>query len=284
MPVRKNKQSGFTLVEMSIVLVIIGLIVAGVLVGQDLIKNAQVRSTVQQIESYNAAVNAFNGKYNCMPGDCVKGTTFIAGLSTYAGTTITPNGNGRLDDVVGTPIVGNVTAGFVQELEIFWEHLAKADMVNGQFVAVGATGPSVINTHFPSTKLKKGGIVAVSEGGDNYWLVGVRPDATGLIVGGVTWIAANNGAMQPVEAYGIDVKLDDGLASSGLTQAVTAIGTGANGMTTPTWSGSATAYVAGTTTAALTSCWTGTPSATANVDYQLTLESNLCVIRVRMQG
>ena len=58
-----KSSSDFTLIEMSIVLVIIGLIVGGVLVGQDLIRAAYVRAQVSQIEKFNTALNTFYGKY-----------------------------------------------------------------------------------------------------------------------------------------------------------------------------------------------------------------------------
>src|SRR5665213_289434 len=60
---------GFTLIELSIVLVIIGLIVGGILVGQDLIKAAEVRAQISQIEKYNQAVNTFRAKFGGLPGD-----------------------------------------------------------------------------------------------------------------------------------------------------------------------------------------------------------------------
>lgn len=62
-------RSGFTLVELSIVLVIIGLVAGGVLVGRDLIAAATIRSTISQIEKYKTAVNTFRGKYGYLPGD-----------------------------------------------------------------------------------------------------------------------------------------------------------------------------------------------------------------------
>jgi len=61
------EHSGFTLIELSIVLVIIGLIVGGVLVGRDLISAASVRAQITQIEKYQQAVNAFRDKYGGVP-------------------------------------------------------------------------------------------------------------------------------------------------------------------------------------------------------------------------
>src|SRR6202167_3238935 len=93
-------QSGFTLIELSIVLVIIGLIVGGVLVGQDLIRAAEIRATISQIEKYNTAVNTFRGKFNAIPGDMnlVTATTFgFSSGGTRSSTAGQGDGNGVLD-------------------------------------------------------------------------------------------------------------------------------------------------------------------------------------------
>ena len=61
----KNTSSlGFTLIELSIVLVIIGLIIGGVLIGQDLVKSSQIRSLASQLQQYKSAVATFENKYN----------------------------------------------------------------------------------------------------------------------------------------------------------------------------------------------------------------------------
>ena len=82
----KQKNSGFTLVELSIVLVIIGLLVGGILAGADLIRIARLNSIREEVEKFKMATNVFYGKYNCLPGDCYNITTYLSGVT---------NGNGN---------------------------------------------------------------------------------------------------------------------------------------------------------------------------------------------
>ena len=67
---------GFTLIELSIVLVIICLIIGGILVGRDLIEASKIRATVSQYEKFGSAVNAFRLKYNGIPGDLLDADAF----------------------------------------------------------------------------------------------------------------------------------------------------------------------------------------------------------------
>jgi len=65
----RNTQSGFTLVEVAIVLVIIGLLVGGILKGQEMIKNAKVKNFTKQADELRAAVNTYRDRYRIFPGD-----------------------------------------------------------------------------------------------------------------------------------------------------------------------------------------------------------------------
>src|SRR5262249_9059877 len=88
---------GFTLVELSIVLVIIGLITGGILVGRDLIHAAEIRSTVAQEEKLNVAAQTFRTKYNCLAGDCADAATFGFDVCPALSFGYSGNGNGVLD-------------------------------------------------------------------------------------------------------------------------------------------------------------------------------------------
>src|ERR1700743_3469732 len=98
---------GFPLIELSIVLVIIGLIVGGILVGQDMIKAAEVRAQISQIEKYNQAVNTFKAKFQAIPGDMGVSTATQFGFTPGTGCTgglANRDSNGLLDG--GSPAGG----------------------------------------------------------------------------------------------------------------------------------------------------------------------------------
>lgn len=94
----REPNAGFTLIEISVVLVIIGLIVGGVLVGRDLIYAALVRKAGSDVERLQLAINTFKIKYNCLPGDCSVATTLFGSNDAAGNTVNNGDGNGLYDN------------------------------------------------------------------------------------------------------------------------------------------------------------------------------------------
>lgn len=210
------QQVGFTLIELSIVLVIIGLIVGGVLVGQDLIKAAEIRATIGQYEKYNSAMNTFRTKYNAMPGDMPFATANAFGIGP-SGTTLTAggDGNGLIESTAATNL--NIPA---LETILIWQQLSAGSLVDGSFGAaittagvLGATPTPAL--YLPPAKLGRGNYwIAGSSAGYNYYGLAVVS-----AISATTYTAAAGGGLTPVEAFNIDSKLDDGNPNTGIIQA-----------------------------------------------------------------
>lgn len=108
-----RRQTGFTLIEIAIVLVIIGLLLGGILKGQELITSARVKNIVAQIDGTKAAFFGFQDRYRALPGDFNAATTQIADASRDG------NGNGVIDATESIAV---------------WDHLSHAGFINGTYV------------------------------------------------------------------------------------------------------------------------------------------------------
>jgi prepilin-type N-terminal cleavage/methylation domain-containing protein len=118
--------SGFTLIELAIVLVVVGLLLGGVLKGQELIESARVRNIITQLDSIKAAYYAFQDKYQAAPGD-YPGHLAHANLSGIANDQVGGNGDGVVQD---TPQA--------RESLLAWVHLSHANLIAGSYRATGS--------------------------------------------------------------------------------------------------------------------------------------------------
>jgi len=212
------KINGFTLIELSIVLVIIGLIIGGVLVGRDLISAAKVRSQISQIEKYNTAAHTFQLKYNnYLPGDIPDPLATSLGLTPRGTDVGEGDGNGIIQGPWGAGHGDgvNIECG---ETALFWDDLSAAKLIGGSFTGASATvcpgptlAPAEYGTYYPQAAIGQGNYVYATSlsNGNNYF--GIEP-ITGFGWGGLPNAAAG---LTVAQAFAIDSKIDDGQPMTG---------------------------------------------------------------------
>ncbi len=194
-----RSEKGFTLVELAIVMVIIGLLIGGVLKGQEMIANAQLNATVANIKGVDAATSTFRDMYDAMPGDMVNATTRIPGCAAPCAD---GNGNSTLETA---PLVAAPNA----EATNFFRHLGGSGLLSGFDVL--ALNNTYLQMKIPNTQVVPGTQVAAALG--NAAAGTVRSGTwLGLVATGAT---GNAIALTPLQAGRIDRKMDDGNAERG---------------------------------------------------------------------
>ena len=134
----KSQQSGFTLVEIAIVLVIIGLLLGGILKGQELINSAKVKNLANDFRVIPTYIYAYQDKFRALPGDDNQVTNHV-GATAQAGTGGS-TGNGVIEGAWNADETGTV------EANIFWQHVRLANLAAGQttpgagFAPINAVG------------------------------------------------------------------------------------------------------------------------------------------------
>ena len=229
------RHSGFSLVELSIVLVILGLLVGGILAGQSLIRASELRSVTTQHSRFITAIHSFRDKYFALPGDFTKATDFWGTAANCPGnasqgstSALTCNGNG--DGMIMT------SAPNSNETYRFWQHLANAGLIEGTYS--GVTGDdsyslTTASTNSPSGKLNNSlwQIWHVDNSGAPayaayMWAINFRNH---FILGGARSASLpRTPIMSPGEAWNIDTKMDDGRPGRGkvVSNAVPSASTG----------------------------------------------------------
>jgi len=234
------KQAGFTLVELAIVMIIIGLLIGGVLKGQELINNAKVTATVAQVKGIDGAISTFYDMYKAIPGDMQTPTTRLPNCTT-APCNVAGSGDGRLANTPGATPAGT-------EGERFFVHMAAADLLTGVNPQLAAsTAPGVT---YPEAKIAGVLTAGYSAAPANLTSASFTGGAfTGhyLRLDTAPVAAATAGTLLTAnQAARIDQKLDDGMPGAGSVRAIgaaatcvsaaSAVGTYLEAVTTPSCS------------------------------------------------
>ncbi len=257
--IQKQTNKGFTLVELAIVLVIVGLLIGGILKGQQLMQNSRITATVAQIKAMEAATTNFYDVYGEKPGDLQNPVTRIKGcdncdVSNNAAADPSELGNGKVGpkdwslDFVADPYQGaNWLEAAHAETVLFWYELQQAGLIS----AVTSEGVDDTET---STTITFGGTLPAAKAGGGFWVGNLsgkmdnptvrtaaqaivffgKPEQFGLRGTVLRWVAIPNTddrappivpqdvglqPLVPAQAANVDRKLDDGLPNSGNVEA-----------------------------------------------------------------
>jgi prepilin-type N-terminal cleavage/methylation domain-containing protein len=217
-----RRQSGFTLIEIAIVLVIVGLLLGGVLKGQELITSARVRNLITAQDGVKAAFFGFQDRFRGLPGDYLLASQNINNVGAACGTSGNGNGNGQIE---------------AAESVLAWEHLSKAGFITGSYTCAATESQNTTPFNPYNVTLQ---LIFDNNYGSS------APSRHNL----------KTGAQIPVEIIAeVDRKVDDGRPYSGSFQFSTYAGNG----TAPTATGATGCLTAATppewnTTAGTANC------------------------------
>jgi prepilin-type N-terminal cleavage/methylation domain-containing protein len=179
-----RKNYGFSLIEVAIAVVVIGLIASFTLKGKELINTAKLRSVVEQVNAIKLATQGFVDKYGALPGDFAKAKEMINDSLA--------NGHGK----------GALSS--LDDTKRFWQHLVASDLISLELIS-----------GYPISKI--GGYYTVSSS-----IVG-RPGTWIILSGGTNDNQNFNGILSPGDAYFIDKSNDTGNPTAGEIQTIKSV-------------------------------------------------------------
>lgn len=217
----QHASRGFTIFEMAMVMTIIALVISGVLIGQDMLRAAEVRSALKESGQYIEALKNFQDKYRALPGDMLNATSFWSATSNG-------DGNGRI--ITQGEDLPESDSHYEQFTA--WQQLVLAGMIEGHYTGASGSGGTQYRQpgiNIPSSQIKGGGWGLVSLLPGDFPTVGANClgfayQAGDIPPNHVLWLGGNSSAspcnmQDPVlsakEAWDIDQKMDDGIPTVG---------------------------------------------------------------------
>ncbi len=207
-----NKQTGFTLIELAIVLVIIGLLLGGVLRGQELINSAKVKNMARDFQNVQVYIYGYQDKFKALPGDDAAVATHVTGGTP---ATVGTLGNGVIQGNWDTTTDGDESC-------VFWQHVRLAGLAPGPTVISCAAG----NTYQPRNA--DGGLIGI-QSVSGFADLNVLPT-----VGGISgaYVVCSNAILGKF-AKQLDTTLDDGVGNTGSVRVQVVGGAATNGVAAP---------------------------------------------------
>lgn len=205
-------QKGFTLIELSVVLVVVSLIMVSIMVGRNIIENKVPDRVIADIKKINKAVDEFQELYHALPGDIAdpSGGVTVGLLPSATPAAVPGNGNGQIES---------------SESLHFWRHLAIANLYPGNFDGASTyiTAKGTQAGGVPSGPVYQSGYKVGASSGGIYSDSGIYVDFSGYSA-----VSSSLGIISPQEAWAIDKKIDDGNPSTGIVVAFTGAGASSN--------------------------------------------------------
>jgi prepilin-type N-terminal cleavage/methylation domain-containing protein len=220
-----SKKSAFSLIELSIVLIVIGLLIAGITGGASLIKSSELRSVMGEARSYAVGVNAFYTQYNALPGD----------YATAIGTSKQGNGNNKIEYISSATASSTLTAFESSNAWLVLRNIGAIDGISNVALDETTTAKTVTfgstsAANAPSSKVKSSGWAfdyRTLESTDPQNVVvltssiGTSPTTANTLVNGTNVATA---AISPSDALSIDAKIDDNVPDTGKVRGLNAGG------------------------------------------------------------